>query len=96
MLGDLTMSDQKQKDGPGPLILFPEVIGISILALLLPLPLAHMLISGQVLMGILGFAAWLAALFFAVLFIRRRQYALVWLPMLVMVGLFFVIRKLSD
>ena len=90
------MSDQKQKDGPGPLILFPEVIGVSILALLLPLPLVHMLISGQVLLGILGFAFWLAALFLAVLFIRRGQHGLVWLPMLMMVGLFFAIRKLTG
>ena len=90
------MSDQKQNDGPGPWILFPEVIGISVLALLLPLPLVHMLLAGQVFAGIVGFAFWLVALLFAVLFIRRRQYVLVWLPMLVMVGLFFAIRKLSD
>jgi hypothetical protein len=77
-------------------MLFPEVIGISILALLLPLPLVHMLLSGQVFMGIVGFVFWFAALFFAVRFIRRRQYVLVWLPMLVMVGSFLIIKKLSD
>ena len=90
------MSDKKQSDELGPLILFPEVTGISILALLLPVPLVHMLLSGQVFMGIIGFVFWFAALFFAVRFVRRRQHGLVWLPMLVMVGLFLIIKKLSN
>ena len=47
-------------------------------------------------MGIIGFVFWFAALFFAVRFVRRRQHGLVWLPMLVMVGLFLIIKKLSN
>ena len=81
---------------PGLWILFPEIIFISVLALLLPLPLVHLLLSGQVLAGIAGFAFWFAALFFAVHFIRRRQYALASLPMLAMLGLFFIVQKLCH
>jgi hypothetical protein len=90
------MSTEKQKDGLGSWILFPEIIGISILTILLPLPLVHMLFSGQVLAGIVGFAIWFAALFCAVHFMRRRQYVLVWFPMLVMIGLFLAIKKLCG
>lgn len=90
------MSDQKQNENPSSWILFPEIIGISLLTLLLPLPLVHMLLSGQVFAGILGFVFWLAALFFTVRFIWLRQYRLAWLPMLLMIGLFFLIKKLNN
>src|SRR6266568_496468 len=80
-----TMKNEQQGGGPGPWILFPEIIGISVLTLLLPLPLLHMMLSGQVFAGIVGFTFWLAALFYAVRFMRRRQYVLVWFPMLVMI-----------
>jgi len=91
-----TMNNEEHGGGPGPWILFPEIIGISVLALLLPLPLVHMLLSGQMLASIAGFAFWFAALFFAVRFIRRRQYGLVYFPMFAMVGLYFIIRKLCP
>ena len=90
------MNPEKKDDRPGPWVLFPEIIGASVIALLLPLPLVHMLLAGQVLEGIVGFELWLAALVFAVRFIRRRQYALVWFPMLVMIVLFLIIKKLCD
>jgi hypothetical protein len=91
-----TMNTEEQGGGHGPLILFPEIIGISILTLLLPFPLAHMLLSGRALLSIAGFALWFGALFFAVCFTRRRQYVLIYLPMLAMVGLYFIIRKLTH
>jgi hypothetical protein len=70
------MSEQKQNERAGLWMLFPEIIGISILTLCLPLPLVHMLLSGQVLAGVLGFILWFAALFFTVRFIWLRQYHL--------------------
>ena len=73
-----------------------EIIFISTIALVLPVPLVHMLLSGHKLAGVTGFALWFAALFFTVRFMRRRQYALAWLPMLTILGLFFIIRKLCD
>jgi polyferredoxin len=76
-----------------PLILFPEIIGVSVIALLLPLPLVHLLLSGHALAGIAGFALWFTALFFTVRFIRRRQYGLAYLPMLVLIGLFYLVQK---
>ena len=90
------MKTEKHEGGPGPWILFPEIIGISVLALLLPLPLIHMLLSGQALGGIAGFALWSGAIFLTVRFIRRRQYGLAYLPMAAMVGLFFIIQKLCH
>jgi hypothetical protein len=90
------MSTEDQSGKPGPWILFPEIIGISVIALLLPLPLIHILLSRQAFAGIVGFAVWLVAVFLAVRFIRRRQYGLAWLPMLGLVGLFFLIRKLCQ
>jgi hypothetical protein len=91
-----TMNTEKQGGGPGPWILFPEIIGISVLALLLPLPLVHLLLSGHALAGIAGFALWFAALFFTGRFIRRRQYGFAYFPMLAMVGLYFMIQKLCQ
>ncbi len=91
-----TMNTEDQGGKLGPWILFPEIIGICVLAVLLPLPLVHMLLSGQALASIVGFAFWFAALFFAVLFIRRRQYVFVFLPMLAMLGLFFIVKKLCH
>jgi hypothetical protein len=46
--------------------------------------------------SIAGFVFWFASLFFAVRFMRRRQYGLAYFPMLAMVGLYFIIRKLCP
>ncbi len=89
----LPMSAETRGGGSGPWILFPEIIGTSVVAVLLPLPLVHLLVSGQAFAGIAGFAVWFAALFFAVKFVRRRQYVLGLFPMLALLGLFLVIRK---
>jgi hypothetical protein len=90
------MSRRRQDDEPGPWILFPEIIPISVVAVLLPLPFAHMLLSGQALAGIVGLAFWLVAVLLSVHFVRRRRYWLVLFPMLAMVGLFFAIQKLCK
>jgi hypothetical protein len=90
------MNTDEQGGGRGPWTLFPEIIGISIIALLLPLPLVHMLMSGQALAGTGGFALWFAAVFLTVRFIRRRQYGLAYFPMLSIAGLFFIIYKLCH
>jgi hypothetical protein len=88
------MDPEEQEDRrESPLILFPEIIGISVLALLLPLPLVHLLLSGHALAGIGGFVLWFSAVFFAVRFIRRRQYGLAYLPMLVLLLLVYIIQK---
>jgi hypothetical protein len=63
-------------------------------AVLLLLPLVHMLLSGQALAGILGLALWLVAVLLSVHFVRRRKYGLVLVPMLAMAGVFFAIQKL--
>jgi hypothetical protein len=55
-----------------------------------------MLASGQALAGIAGFALWFGAVVFSVRFIWRRQYGLAYFPMLAMVGLYFIIRKLGP
>lgn len=88
------MSTDRQRDGPGPWILFPEIIGVSVIGLLLPLPLIHLLFAGHAFLGTAGLLVWLAAVFFSVRFIRRRQYGLAYLPLAVIVGLFLIVHKL--
>lgn len=88
------MNPQEQKvRRESPIILFPEIIGVSIVALLAPVYLVKILLSGQVLAGAAGLALWSVALFFTVRFIGRRQYGFAYLPMLAMLGLYFVIQK---
>jgi glucan phosphoethanolaminetransferase (alkaline phosphatase superfamily) len=88
------MNPKKQDDGrESRLILFPEIIGVSVIAVLLPFPLVHLLLSGRALAGFGGFLLWFAALFFTVRFIRRRQYGFACLPMLVLLCLFYLIQK---
>jgi len=70
------------------------MIGLSVAALLLPLPLVHLLVSGHALVGITALFLWLVSVWFAVLSIRRRRYGLAYLPMLPIAGLFFIVQKL--
>jgi len=90
------VSANEQPDGPGPWILFPEIIGISIIGLLLPLPLVHLLLAGHAFLGASGLLVWLVAVFFTVKFIRRRQYGFAYLPMGVIAGLFLIVYKLCQ
>jgi hypothetical protein len=90
------MSQEETKEKAGAWILFPEIGGIALLAVLLPLPLIHFVWSGHVLAGSAGLLLWLAAVVFAVRCIRRRQYGLAYLPMLAILGLFVAVYKLSQ
>ena len=88
------MKTESQPDKVGAWILFPDIIRIAILAVLLPLPLVHLLLSGQALEGSVGLALWAAALYSTVRFLRRRLYLQAWIPMLVLVGLFLTVHQL--
>jgi len=88
-----TMSANDQRDCPSPWILFPEICGVSIIGLLLPLPLVHLLLAGHAGLGATGLLVWGAAVGFSVRFIRRRQYGLAYLPMVVIAVLFLVVYK---
>jgi hypothetical protein len=90
------MSDDGHRGGLGPWILFPEIIGISIIALLLPLPLVHLLMAGHAFYGTAGLLIWLASTFYSVRFIRRRDYGLACLPMLGVVVLFWAVYRLCP
>ena len=90
------MSANEQPNGPGPWILFPEIAGISVIGLLLPLPLVHLLLAGHAFLGASGLLVWLVAVFFTVKFIRRRQYGFAYLPMGVIAGLFLIVYKLCQ
>jgi hypothetical protein len=90
------MSANEQPDGPGPWILFPEIIGISIIGLLLPLPLVHLLLAGHPFLGASGLLVWLVAVFFTVQFIRRRHYGLAYLSMGVIAVLFLIVYRLCQ
>jgi hypothetical protein len=90
------MSANEQRDGPGPWILFPDIIGTSIIGVLLPLPLVHLLLAGHALLGALGLLVWAGAVFFTIRFIRRRQYGFACLPLGVIAGLFLIVYKLCQ
>jgi len=75
---------------------FPGSIVALVLGLLAPLPLIHMLISGQKVPGIAGLALWSAALFFGVRYLRRRQYLAVSVSILVMYCLLCASLKLCP
>jgi hypothetical protein len=88
------MNSQHDNDArESPVILFPEIIGVTVAAIATPVCLLKMLLSGHVIMGLVEFLCWSAALFFAVRFIRRRQCGFALLPMLVVLGLFLFIQK---
>lgn len=85
--------DEQKVRRESPIILFPEIIGVSLVALLAPAYLVRILLSGQMTAGIAGLALWFIALFFTVRFIWRRQYIFAYLPMIAMLGLYYVIQK---
>ncbi len=88
------MSANAQPGGPGPWILFPEIVGISIIGLLVPLPLVHLLLAGHALLGASGLLVWLVGVFFGVRFIRRRQYGFACLAMGIIAGLSLIVYQL--
>jgi hypothetical protein len=86
--------NQKENDlSHNALILFPEIIGVSLMAIIMPFLLVKMLRAGHLLASVAGFLVWGIALFIAVSCIRRRQYALAYLPMIVIFGLYFLVWK---
>jgi hypothetical protein len=90
------VSANEKPDGPGPWILFPEIIGISIIGILLPLPLVHLLLAGHAFLAASGLLVWLVAVFFTVKFIRRPNYGFAYLLMGVIAGLFLILYKLCQ
>ena len=76
-----------------PLILFPEIIGVSRMAILMPFLLVKMLLAGQALEAGFGFLLWAGALIFMMCCLRRRHYYLAYLPMIVIFGLYFLLQK---
>jgi hypothetical protein len=76
--------------------IFPEVLGVLVVAVYLHFCFVHMPPAGQVLVGAAGFALWLAALFFAIRFMLRRKFGLAIFPMLALLGIFSILEKLSP
>tara|TARA_R110002072_G_scaffold14582_8_gene60188 strand:- start:37755 stop:38033 length:279 start_codon:yes stop_codon:yes gene_type:complete len=73
----------------GPWLIFPEIIGVAVVAILAPFSLIEMYSNGKIIVPIIGFCCWLIALVYTVIFIKKGQYYLAWLPMcgILMVGL---------
>jgi len=88
------MKPEERDDGHlGPWILFPEIIGVSILVIVALVCLVRLLLSGYVLAGLAGLALWSTVVFFAVRFIRRRQYFLAYLLILAILGLCYLFQR---
>ena len=75
-------NDEEDRSFPnGPWVIFPEIIGILIVAILAPFALIQMYSTGKVLLSIIGFCVWLVSIIYTSIFIKREQYFLAWLPM---------------
>jgi hypothetical protein len=85
--------EEENEQSESPVILFPEIIGVSIVTLLAPVGLIKLLVSGHAVVGMVGFALWFVALLFTVRLIRRRQYGFALLPMMALLGLYFLLYK---
>ena len=95
-LDEDSMSRDKKNNELEKWMLFPEVIGVLISGVLLPLPLLHLAVSGHALLGITGLLLWLSAAIFTVFFIRRRQYGMAYFPMLALICLFIAVYKICQ
>jgi hypothetical protein len=89
--------DKEDKIFPnGPWILFPEVIGIAIIAIFTPYALFQMYISGKVLFSIIGFIVWSISLIYTVILIKKERYFLARLPMTGILAAGFLINYTTQ
>ena len=85
--------DEQDGSSESPMILFPEILGVAVMAIVTPVCLVKLFLSGHVIASIVGFVFWFTALFFTVRFIKRRQYFFAYLPMLAILGLYYFLQK---
>ena len=88
----MNLEEQGDKRG-GPMILFPEILGLAVMAIAAPIYLIKILVSGQALVGIAGLVIWFTALLITARLIWRRQYFFAYLIMLAIFGLYYIIQK---
>jgi hypothetical protein len=69
-----------------PWIIFPEIIGASIVAIYAPFYLVQMFLAGHILWALLGFVGWLAGVTATVFCLKHRMYFMAIWPMLLVLG----------
>ena len=69
-----------------PWIVFPEIVGATIVAIYAPFYLAKMFMAGHIALSVLGGVCWLAGVLGTVLCLKHRLYLLTLLPMLLVLG----------
>jgi hypothetical protein len=88
------MSAREQGDKrESPFWLFPEIIGVSAIALAAPVWLIKIWVAGYVVTSVAGVALWLSGVSLMVRFILRRQYFLAYLSMIPLFCLFYMIHR---
>jgi hypothetical protein len=75
-----------------PWIVFPEIIGVSIVAIYAPLYLVQMFMAGHVVWSVMGLAGWAVGVATTVVCFKHRLYLLAFCPMLLMLGVGLLIH----
>jgi hypothetical protein len=80
------MSTREPQDSPldQPWIVFPEIIGATIVAVWAPIYLAKLLFAGHVVLSLAGFVGWLVGVALTVICLKERMYVLAFWPMLLL------------
>lgn len=82
----MSLPDSNRPSINQPWIVFPEIIGATIVAIYAPFHLAKMFMAGHIALSFLGSVCWLAGIFGTALCLRYRLYPLTFLPMLLVLG----------
>ena len=75
-----------------PAIIFPEIIGITIIALYTPFYLYKLFQIGHYLISGLGFLMWGIGVYFTIYSLKEKNYFLAIFPMLVILGVGYLIN----
>jgi len=74
-------------------IVFPEIIGVSAIAIYAPFYLVHMFMAGHFVWSILGFIGWSAGVTATLFCFKHRLYFAALLPMLLIPGVGLLIDQ---
>ena len=89
------MTAPEHDDSPvsQPWIVFPEIIGVTIVAVSAPIYLVGQLVAGHIALALAGFVCWLVGVVLTVVCLKKRMFVLAWWPMFVLLGVGFLIHK---
>jgi hypothetical protein len=92
------MTAPEREDSPlsQPWIVFPEIIGVTIVAVSAPIYLARHLVAGHIALALAGFVCWLVGVGLTVVCLRKRMFVLAFWPMLLLLGVGLLIHKAAP